>query len=251
MQLLMTSMRGNLVAGVAFITFCLLARLDGLLAAEGTPEGEIPTALARYVARSEDVFQWKVRETREVDGGRLYDLDLTSQTWQGIVWRHVLHVHEPAELRYPEHVLLLVTGGDIGQRPGPNNLGLGTSLARLSGARVAVLYQVPNQPLLDGRREDDLISETWLKYLETGDDAWPLLFPHGQKRGQGHGRRAGAGAGRMGETGLGVRHHRSFKTRLDQLADARGRSTDSRHGADGHRRAQFSPADAAPVGYLG
>jgi PhoPQ-activated pathogenicity-related protein len=42
---------------------------------------------------------------------------------------------------------------------------------------VAVVRQVPNQPLEGGRREDDLIAHTFEQFFLTGDPSWPLLLP--------------------------------------------------------------------------
>jgi len=39
------------------------------------------------------------------------------------------------------------------------------------------LYGIPNQPLLDGLYEDDLIAKTFIQFLATGDPDWPLLLP--------------------------------------------------------------------------
>jgi PhoPQ-activated pathogenicity-related protein len=41
----------------------------------------------------------------------------------------------------------------------------------------AILYNIPNQPLYNGLKEDALIVYTWKKYIEPGDESWPLHFP--------------------------------------------------------------------------
>lgn len=148
--------------------------LTGLVQAQ---TAEVPTTLRDFVARPDDSFAWKLVDSQELDGARSYDVELTSQTWQDIVWKHDLLVFQPANLKYPDHVLLYITGGSNKNKPKPEDRLLGSSLATLTGCRVALLFQVPNQPLLGGRFEDDLITDTFLFHLATKDDRWPLLFP--------------------------------------------------------------------------
>lgn len=137
----------------------------------------VPTTLQEFVAQPDQGFAWKLLDKQEAAGARAYDLQLTSQSWQDMAWKHDLIVFEPAELRHPDHVLLFITGGSSKSKPKVEERLLGTSLASLSGTRVALLFQVPNQPLLGGRVEDDLITDTFLFYLATKDTRWPLLFP--------------------------------------------------------------------------
>ena len=70
-------------------------------------------------------------------------------------------------------MLLWNQGGSAGEK----SAAFGLDLARRIRAPIAFLYGIPNQPLFEGKKEDTLIAETFVRYLETGDENWPLLFP--------------------------------------------------------------------------
>jgi PhoPQ-activated pathogenicity-related protein len=70
-------------------------------------------------------------------------------------------------------MLLWNTGGGANDRM----TALGLLLAEKIKSPVAILYHVPNQPLLGGKGEDALIAETFVRALTTRDDTWPLLLP--------------------------------------------------------------------------
>jgi PhoPQ-activated pathogenicity-related protein len=138
---------------------------------------EARAGLDEYVKKPDPAFAWSVGETRTTASGTITSIALTSQVWQGITWTHDLRVYEPRQILYPDAMLLFITGGDSERRANDDDHKQAFALAQVCGARVAVLPQVPNQPLLDGKTEDKLIAETFVRYLETKDENWPLLFP--------------------------------------------------------------------------
>lgn len=145
--------------------------------AAAIPQLASDRAIDAYLARPQPEFAWRLAEERKLGQDTIYRLHLTSQRWQDILWEHALVVYEPAEVVIDDHMLLFVSGGSTGRTPSDSEMAIGLAMARLCRGRVAVLHQVPNQPLMGGRKEDDLITETWLQYLQTGDESWPLLFP--------------------------------------------------------------------------
>ncbi len=133
--------------------------------------------LDEYLKKPEPAFAWSQTGTASSKAGVVTSIKLTSQVWQGITWSHDLRVYEPREIVHPDAMLLFITGGDSQRQASDDDHKQAFGLAQVCGARVAVLPQVPNQPLLDGKTEDELIAETFVRYLQTKDENWPLLFP--------------------------------------------------------------------------
>ena len=175
-------------------TFVLVAFFALPAFTQAAPEVPAPpTELVDYVKKKDDSFSWKLTGKKESAAGTVYEIDLVSQTWHAIKWEHKLQVFVPKDVK-PQATMVLWNQG------GSPNVGsglLGLQIAEKARSPVAFLYGVPKQPLYrdaksgvpttvapnpDNRREgalveDALIAETFVRYLDTKDGSWPLLFP--------------------------------------------------------------------------
>jgi PhoPQ-activated pathogenicity-related protein len=128
--------------------------------------------LPTYIKKDEPKFSWKLKNKMTTDAGTTYELELVSQEWHDITWKHRIDVFQPKDVKPNATMLIYNTGGYNAGYPL-----FGFELANKIKAPVAFLYDIPNQPLFDGKKEDALIAETFVRALETKDTTWPLLFP--------------------------------------------------------------------------
>ena len=144
-----------------------------------TPE----TALKSYLKNDDQTFKWELKENYSIGDVTVYELLLTSQKWREHVWTHELTVLVPKEVSF-DGALLMITGGSV--KEGMPNWSSNeedkksisfAQVAEKNKAIVAIVRQVPNQPLYDGLTEDELISFTLHNYKNDKDPTWPLLFP--------------------------------------------------------------------------
>ena len=127
-----------------------------------------------YVEKEDETFKWeKGSQSNLPKGATVYEIKLTSLTWQNIVCEHRLRLIKPLKIENPSLVLLLITGSGGGKE----ELLYGAEMATNMSSLAVILHDVPNQPLFDGLKEDGLISYTFQKFLETQDKDLPLLFP--------------------------------------------------------------------------
>ncbi len=153
--------------------FACILSVAPLVPAVCSAEQLIPKDLQQYLDAPEEHSGWEKVNHGNLANCDYWHLKLRSQTWQGIPWEHDLVVFRPAAVLPGEKMLLINEGG----RFQPDKLMFGATLANLSKAPLAILLGVPNQPLLDGKTEDHLIAETFVRFLDSGDSSWPLLFP--------------------------------------------------------------------------
>ncbi|CAM4240777.1 PhoPQ-activated pathogenicity-like protein PqaA type [Cytophagaceae bacterium 50C-KIRBA] len=154
---------------------CLLAFTG--LAQKVSPE----TALKSYMANGDKSYQWELKDSVSLGTSKAYHVLLTSQKWQNITWKHQLTIIIPAKVNYEGAMLFITGGSNKDEQPNwSKDDKMWTFLSMVAAknhAIVALIKQVPNQPLYGGKTEDELISYTLHQFRETGDHSWPLLFP--------------------------------------------------------------------------
>ena len=168
----------------ATLLTCFACLLVPLLAAAEAPAGRSPeTALERYVAEPDMAFHWEEVARHQLLGTDTRLLELTSQRWRDTLWHHQLWLIDPTAGYGTRHALLFIGSGTWPaegepSREPPRDAARFVALARALDTPVAVLRQVPFQPLLGGLTEDALIAETFVRFLDAPHEAdWPLLLP--------------------------------------------------------------------------
>jgi PhoPQ-activated pathogenicity-related protein len=177
------------------LSLCILLVIVSLLteslkAKESTPPtaSAAPSpALSEYVAQPDASYQWRKRREGKLGAGTFVELILTSQTWRDIPWKHQVFIYRPSVVESPSQAMLLIAGGswsdalekvpDGTNDKMPDEAKVVAALAESMRAPVAVLLQVPEQPLFDGMVEDEIISYTFAEFMKSGDANWPLLLP--------------------------------------------------------------------------
>src|SRR6478609_4149857 len=142
--------------------------------------------LADYVSAKDDSYSWSKRSEGSVLTCKYAELILTSQTWRGIPWKHQLFILKPSQVDpAAKHAVMMIAGGNWNEKIAdsatplrmPPEAQILALLAESLKTPVAILLHVPQQPLFEGKREDQIIAYTFREFMNTGDPTWPLLAP--------------------------------------------------------------------------
>jgi len=143
--------------------------------------------LADYAYATDLATRFEPVSQGEFAGGIWRTFRLVSQRWRGVEWTHELSLYVPAGVVAARGngggpMLLWIDGGSSQKLPtadtAPSDaVTVAAKVADAASLPVAVIRQVPYQPMFDGLMEDGLIAYSFVEYAKTGDTTWPLLLP--------------------------------------------------------------------------
>ncbi|MFD3394497.1 PhoPQ-activated protein PqaA family protein [Aquirufa sp. OSTEICH-129V] len=138
-------------------------------------------ALKSYLSNGDSNYTWELKDSANIGSAKAYQVLLTSQKWRGIMWRHQLTIIIPSTIQYDGALLFITGGSNKDEQPNWSKEDklwpILNAIASKNKAVVALIKQVPNQPLYDGKTEDELITHTLNEFRKDKDYTWPLLFP--------------------------------------------------------------------------
>lgn len=162
---------------VSILALIFFISTEGFAQNKLTPE----KALKSYISNGDATYSWVIKDSTKLGSSMAYQLVLTSQKWHNITWRHQLTIVVPATVKYDGAMLFITGGSNKDEQPNwstdDNMWPILAAIASKNKAIVALIKQVPNQPLFDGKTEDELISYTLHQFKQDKDYSWPLLFP--------------------------------------------------------------------------
>ncbi|BFZ03771.1 hypothetical protein BsWGS_06810 [Bradybaena similaris] len=171
------------------MSLCLLTMSILALA---TVSGVSSTALDDYVNTPDLYYHYRFLTTYVTPGVTVHALNLTSQKWKtdnvttNPFWTHQFFIAVPTTVVYPDTAMIIIGIGD-----NPDKLANETDvevarailIARKSGSVVALIKQVPNQPIVfqddpqkTQKYEDAILSWTWRKFYDNTSDPEILLL---------------------------------------------------------------------------
>jgi PhoPQ-activated pathogenicity-related protein/acetyl esterase/lipase len=144
------------------------------------------TALDSYVAAPDLTYEFSLESTIAGQGFKTYVVDMTSQSWRSSeevdkpIWKHWVEIVVPDGVT-SDTAILHISGGNSANAPSSTNQAA-LQLALSTNQITVSVSTVPNQPLLfagenTARQEDAIIAYSFDKYLDGGDDQWPVLLP--------------------------------------------------------------------------
>ncbi len=119
-----------------------------------------------YVRRPDPAFKYTVQTTAD-SGGTDYQIDMTSQVWQGQEWKSPMAVFIPAKSIAPDTALLAIGGGQ-GSAAQNQSAMMGFACATVGGYADPVFGMPWNKAMLYAVQQ----------CLEHGDPNWAILCPY-------------------------------------------------------------------------